>query len=246
MLAAQLNGGLGNQLFQLAFAETLSRETGRTLCMLNHDSPNTGHSKTQYFQSIFSDFTTCPLLPSQYSRFKETSAQRVHSLPPLTDAPNLYAEGYFQNWEYVSPSFIERLRLPSCPSTDTAFLHIRGGDYVNHSFHDVGLGKYYEKAIKLFPSDTLFHVFTNDIEYAKSMEFLKDLPHCFIMADEVTSLAMMSRCSRGGICANSSFSWWGAFLNPNRLIVMPDTWFNDPSLYIKGYYFPGVIKVAII
>jgi len=245
MLAVQLNGGLGNQLFQLAFAETLARETDRTLAMLSYESPSTAHSKASYFQSIFKDFTTCPLLLSPSSTFKETSFQRISSLPSVTETPNLCADGYFQNWEYVSPSFIERLRLPPTPSTDTAFLHIRGGDYVNNSLHGLDLKTYYEKATKLFPTDTLFYVFTNDLEHAKSMSFLTDLPHCFIVADEVTSLAMMSRCLRGGICANSSFSWWGAFLNPNELIVMPDTWYKDPTLHIEGYYFPRAIRVSI-
>jgi hypothetical protein len=245
MLATKLMGGLGNQLFQLAFAEKLAQETGRTMSMLNYESPHTVHSKTQYFQSIFSDFRTCPILSSPYLTFNETSFGRIVSLPPISESPRVFADGYFQNWKYVSPSFIERLRLPVTPSTDTAFLHIRGGDYVNNSYHNLGLEKYYEKALKLFPSDTLFYVFTNDLEYARTMEFLKDRPHCFIIADEVMSLAMMSRCSRGGICANSSFSWWGAFLNPNRTLVMPGSWFADPMMYIEGYYFPGVIRIPV-
>jgi len=245
MLAVQLMGGLGNQLFQLAFAETLSRETGRTLSMLSYDSPSNAHSKTQYFQTIFSDFTACPILSSPYSNFKELSFERIRTLPSLTNNPRICMDGYFQNWEYASPTFINRLRLPVTPATDTAFLHIRGGDYVNNSFHDVGLRTYYEKALKLFPADTFFYVFTNDIDYAKTMGFLKNLPHCFIIADEITSLAMMSKCSRGGICANSTFSWWGAFLNPNRTLVMPGTWYRDPKLYIEGYYFPGVIRVSV-
>ena len=245
MLAVRLAGGLGNQLFQLAFAETLARETGRTLSMLNYDSPLTTHSKASYFTSIFSDLANCPLIKSPYSKFKEVSFHRIRILPSLSASPNLCVDGYFQNWEYISSIFIDRLRLPAVPETDTAFLHIRGGDYVNNSFHDVGLRSYYEKALKLFSADTFFYVFTNDIEYAKTMEFLKNRPHCFIIADEIVSLAMMSKCRRGGICANSSFSWWGAFLNPNRTITMPGTWFTDPTLYIDGYYFPGVIRIPV-
>jgi len=57
---------------------------------------------------------------------------------------------------------------------------------------------------------------------------------------------MMSKCSKGGICANSSFSWWGAFLNPNRTIIMPSRWFNSSDMWIEGYYFPGVIKIDLV
>ena len=74
---------------------------------------------------------------------------------------------------------------------------------------------------------------------------LKQVNYTFIKEDEITTLAMMANCIRGGICANSSFSWWGAFLNPNRTIVMPDKWFNDPNLRSDGYYFPGVIKCFV-
>ena len=245
MLAVYLQGGLGNQLFQLAAAETLARETNRTLCMTNYKSPDTGHSKASYYKTIFSDFVSCPLLNAVCMEFKEISYHRIRILPSLSETPNLCMNGFFQNWEYISPTFIERLRLPTIPETDTAFVHIRGGDYVNNSYHDVGLRSYYEKAVKLFPSNTLFYVFTNDLDYAKTMDFLKEVPHVFIIADEVISLAMMSRCSRGGICANSSFSWWGAFLNPNRTITMPGTWYRDPTPYIDGYYFPGVIRIPI-
>jgi hypothetical protein len=56
----------------------------------------------------------------------------------------------------------------------------------------------------------------------------------------VTSLALMASCTEGGICANSTFSWWGAYLNPKRTLILPNKWFNSTSFYSQGYYFPGV------
>jgi hypothetical protein len=87
-----------------------------------------------------------------------------------------------------------------------------------------------------------FSVFTNDKAYALQHEFLKDIDHEFVDANELESLVLMSEC-RAGICANSSFSWWGAYLNPNRPICLPSKWFNDPNMNITGYYFPGVVII---
>jgi hypothetical protein len=68
---------------------------------------------------------------------------------------------------------------------------------------------------------------------------LKDIDYEFVDASELESLVLMSEC-KAGICANSSFSWWGAYLNPNRLICMPSKWFNNSGINTQGYYFPGV------
>jgi hypothetical protein len=163
---------------------------------------------------------------------------------------NVVLYGYFQNWKYIPDNFCERLSFD--PSVlrkfpihkKAAFLHIRGGDYKNHWLHDVGLDSYYERAIQMFPKGTHFYVFTNDIEYAKTKSFLNSISYSFVFENEVDSLYLMSQCGMGGVCANSSYSWWGAYLNPNRKIVMPSKWYTD-SRYSDGYYFNGVTKLDI-
>jgi len=244
MLAVELKGGLGNQLFQLAAGETIANETGRTFCILNSTSPVTVHTDRNYFESVLSDWNLRPRLPSPYTVVNEPSyaKQDWTSLSPS----NVCLDGYFQNWKYVPSGFCQRLRIPSSPPLQGAFLHIRGGDYVNHWLHDVGLAKgYYQRAMQYFPAGTHFYVFTNDRPYAESLRLLDNVPHTYMTSDEVTSLAQMSSCTYGGICANSSFSWWGAYLNPNRTIVMPDKWFNTNGFYIEGYYFSGVRKCRV-
>jgi hypothetical protein len=79
-----------------------------------------------------------------------------------------------------------------------------------------------------------FVVFTNDIPYARSL--FPTTP--IIEESEVDTLLLMSR-AKGCICANSSFSWWGAYLNPGRPIYFPSKWFNDPSMDISGFFFEG-------
>jgi hypothetical protein len=244
MIAVEFAGGLGNQLFQLAAAETIAAETGRTVSIVNSVSPKTVHTDRNYFDSILGNWAEYPQLPRPYTTVAEPSyAKQDWSTLPRG---NVCLTGYFQNWRYVSKDFARTLRLPECAPLNGAFLHIRGGDYMNHWLHDVGLQrKYYRSAMEFFPADTHFYVFTNDRSYANRLGIVTDVPHTYIDSDEVTSLAQMGACTMGGICANSSYSWWGAYLNPNRTIVMPDKWFNSERIYIEGYYFPGVQVVSV-
>jgi hypothetical protein len=128
------------------------------------------------------------------------------------------------------------------PKVNAAFLHIRGGDYRGHPIHGLPMEGYYERAIKHFPSDTLFYVLTNDREYAESFAVLKTIRHEYIDCDEIEGLAWMKRCTLGGICPNSTYSWWGAVQDLNRTLVIPSQWTNDLAWSaLSNYRFPGVI-----
>lgn len=119
-------------------------------------------------------------------------------------------------------------------------LHIRRGDYLKVSQFHVNLWDtdYYKKAVALFPKDIKFLVFCKDnqgeAQDADDKEWcLKNVPLLGIDFDmyehgkETNDLNAMASC-RGIIGANSSFSWWAAFLNPhNGLKVFPKQWFVD-------------------
>lgn len=247
-LTVEIVGGLGNQLFQLAALKHIAKKNHRIPYIRSLANPSP-HATTSYFDTIFQSFRTL------YS----TSRPRDHAIEPnmlyrdwshpLFGSTNLELRGYFQNWRYVDPDFASKLTFPTevlsnYPGVREAiFLHIRGGDYVGNTFHDVGLDGYYTRAIAMFP-DAHFFLVTNDLNYAMSKPFLRDISYTIISEPEIETLFLMSQCA-GGICANSSFSWWGAFLNPNRKIVMPDQWFVDKRIPTDGFYFPGVIKCPV-
>lgn len=243
MLSVNLQGGLGNQLFQLAAGETIATQTKRTFCIPQDVTPRTHHSDANYFDSIFRPWK------GLYSNDPSTTtvAEPSYHLQPwetLLDPASHHValSGYFQNYRYIPEDFCSRLALPTQPFDPSGvFLHIRGGDYVGHPLHDVHLETcYYRWAIQQFPSDTHFYVFTNDVAYAKTMPFLKDIVHTFVETDELHALNCMRQCA-GGICANSTFSWWGGYLAPNRPIVIPTKWFNDSRIVTEGYKVPGWI-----
>ena len=249
-LTVSLAGGLGNQLFQLAALLHIGRKTRRNTYVNSIKNPSP-HSTTDYFDTIFKHFRHLHItFPIEFTQ-RVTEPNFVYHDWTMRlrfiQSPELH--GYFQNWRYVDPDFIQRLSLPNDVLTrytgveEGIFLHIRGGDYVDHPYHDLKLDGYYERAIALFP-EAHFFVVTNDVDYTLKRPFLKDIQYTLVLQPELDTLYLMSQCA-GGICANSSFSWWGAYLNPKRKIVMPDRWFSDANIHIEGYYFPGVIKCQV-
>lgn len=251
MLSVKLQGGLGNWLFQLAAGETIAKECNKQFFISNLVSHSV-HSNINYFTNI------CKYWESLYDRnksvveFPEPSFNLQNWKDMLVpDSVTYCLVGYFQNYKYVSDDFISKLVFNTSIAEKyqklehSVFIHIRGTDYKNHWLHDVSLDKYYKKAINVFPKDTHFYIFTNDESYASNKSYLKDVSYTIIHENEIDSLYLMSQCKIGGICANSSFSWWGAFLNPNRKIIMPSKWYNSPNFYTDGYYFPGVIKISL-
>ncbi len=231
-------------MFQLAALDSISKGTKTSMFLEKSGTPKTQHSQQDYMDTIFLEWKHIPRRELPVEVVDEVSYE-YREWEFFRSATRL--RGYFQNHKYISNTFLDSLWLPNVPKLDGAFLHIRGGDYVNHPIHDVGLAAYYERAVQMFPEGTKFYIFTNDIPYAKTLSFLKKIDHEYSTErDEVRVLAYMKNCTLGGICANSTFSWWGAYLNrENRTLVLPTKWFNDPTIYIDGYFFPGSIKCQV-
>lgn len=126
------------------------------------------------------------------------------------------------------------------------FIHVRRGDYAaNPEAHPICPISYYERALEHFDDNSLVLVFSDDIDWCKSQEFFDDDRFMLSEYTEKYSqtcdtlfgrqnalipyfdLCMMSLCS-GGIIANSTMSWWGAWLidSPTQPIVYPNPWFG--------------------
>ena len=107
---------------------------------------------------------------------------------------------------------------------DQVAIHVRRGDYVNNPFYvDLMQTPYYEDAMALFPNEN-FLVFSDDIEWCKKQKIFK---RCEFSEgnDEIEDLNLMAGC-KGVIMANSSYSWWGAFLSKGK-VVAPKEWYVD-------------------
>ena len=113
-----------------------------------------------------------------------------------------------------------------------------GGDYMNLSMYQgICTEEYYTKAVEFIKQNVTsphFYIFSNDIVWSKT--FAESLNIDYTIVDHNTGtnsyqdMYLMSQCKHN-IIANSSFSWWGAYLNVNRnkLVVAPKGWDNTDS-----------------
>lgn len=115
------------------------------------------------------------------------------------------------------------------PLSDYVAIHVRRGDYVGNPFYvDLLATDYYERAMKEFPEDTKFMVFSDDIDWCMKQPIFENCEFSF-EENEIDDLNLMAAC-KGHIIANSSFSWWGAWLHPrypDNKVIAPKSWYSD-------------------
>lgn len=147
-----------------------------------------------------------------------------------TYARRLGIDRYFQDpkWFLEYSGEIRYLFQEGIPERKEAIaIHVRRGDYVNHDFYvDLMKTDYYQNAMGHFPNSK-FIVFSDDIEWCKKQEIFKDCE--FIHGTEISDMNDMASCS-GQIIANSSFSWWGAWITPySTRVIAPNAknWHTD-------------------
>ena len=99
---------------------------------------------------------------------------------------------------------------------------------LGHHEHEKLEDNYFMRAMALFPEDTNFMVFSDDIEKAKKEPMFQGEKFQFSVGDEISDMNNMASC-RGIIGSNSSFSWWAAYLSGAEKIIFPKKWFSNPN-----------------
>jgi len=88
------------------------------------------------------------------------------------------------------------------------------------------------KAVGLLPAVSKILVVSDDVSWVEGQEYFKDEKFEIYKSDnELETLAVMSACKAGAICANSTFSWWGAFLGAHSVrnpVIVPKNWISLP------------------
>ena len=169
---------------------------------------------------------------------------------------NIYLDGYWQSEKYFNdiedvirkefaitvPQTGENQKMAELISSrESVSLHVRRRDYVSDlqtsKVHGTCGLDYYARAITEICSmvdKPYFFVFSDDPEWSKANLYIS---HPVIFVDHNNAftsyedLRLMSRC-RHHIIANSSFSWWGAWLNPgsDKIVIAPERWFNKEDI----------------
>jgi hypothetical protein len=242
-VTANLMGQLGNQLFIIAATVSLALDHGATPTF-----PDLIESKEYKiplnYEKLFHSLSVS--LPHPVGL---TYREPRFSYDPIPYQPNMKLSGYFQSEKYFSNHKREILEFFAPPAEIVSHLSLRYGDILEHPrsvsvhvrfYHEDPTGKahptcgrdYFERAMALFPDDSLFVVFSNQVERCK--ELLSNIPKKLRFVegeDHFSDLYLMSLCKHN-IIANSSFSWWGAYLNPNpeKRVIAPKPWFNPTYL----------------
>lgn len=154
-------------------------------------------------------------------------------------------ESYFKNiksqieqeFEFSKPTDSENIKLiNNIKKCESVSIHIRKGDYETRHWKDI-LGfmdntKYYNNALNYINAkleNPHFFIFSDDIEWAKNNFQLSKYTYIDHNKGKLSYIDMylMSLCKHN-IIANSTFSWWGAWLNKNenKIVIMPDKWIN--------------------
>ena len=165
---------------------------------------------------------------------------------------DFYLDGYWQSEKYfqdiekiIKEEITLKESLPSkytelidkIKNSDSVSVHIRRGDYLSDKISKIYAIcpiEYYYKAIEKIKEscpNPHFFIFSDDINWVKQN---LNIPHPKILVSgdnetkDYEELILMSLCQHN-IIANSSFSWWGAWLNqnPSKIVISPDKWFND-------------------
>jgi hypothetical protein len=170
---------------------------------------------------------------------------------------NSYLDGYWQSYLYFQkfsnqirevflfPKYTDYKNISInnqiLSSKNSVSIHFRRGDYVTNiktnTYHGICDLKYYEKAINFFLKKKMphtFFIFSDDIRWVKKNLNLKNVNHIYVNHNSGPSsfndMSLMSLCNHN-IVANSTFSWWGAWLNsnPKKIVIYPKKWFADKN-----------------
>lgn len=250
MITVRIRGGLGNQLFRYAAGLKLSQLYDTTLCL---DISFYNQGKRDYLLDAFKlqehELITEPFREEEITFYKYYQ----YSKDFLVLGDDSVICGFFQSEKFfegiekkIEEVFVIKEKTLEGIHTDivekikqsnSVSVHVRRTDYLNYETFNVCGLEYYKNAFDYINNKVdspHFYVFSDDIDWCKT-NFTGYENISFVVAEDdlnttIADFYLMSLCKHN-IIANSTFSWWAAWLNRNnhKIVVAPDCWFKAPS-----------------
>ena len=238
-------GRLANQMFQYASLKGVARHRGYDFSIPpqqvfgQHDTLVRSSELNIYnvFDNIKNNNIQVARNPILQERMHEFDEELFRSCPDNVDF-----FGYYQ-----SPKYFEHIKdeikndfkfsdevesicnemYESINGKEIVSLHIRRTDYIVNNNHPLQPISYYEKALKLFDKNVQILVFSDDPAWCQEQGLFADDSIMISEGNDAdVDMCLMSKCNYH-IIANSSFSWWGAWLGDSEKVVAPSNWFAD-------------------
>jgi hypothetical protein len=247
------HGQLGNQMFQYSLLLGIKHKNGYNIVI----DPET--KKNSYLFKFF-DFNECLIEP--FVAKHEYREPYFHFNSDVFNVDNntnfigyFQTEKYFQHCKNVVKSefkFKEDTTqkvnefIKNYKNNKLVSIHVRRGDYlVNPHIHPQPSLEYYNNSIEMLNDENTIFVFTSDdINWCK--ENFKNKNIIYSEGNLIFDMCLTSLCD-DHIIANSTFSWWGAWLgkNPNKKIICPKVWFGEGNSHINtdDIYCDNFIKL---
>ena len=242
------SGRLGNQMFQFAFMKSISTELN-----IDFKLPLSVYNNEEFIiDGLFyiEDFFTEISRDYIYEEYYEKSMSYYNVINDLPAHTNINFNGFYQsekyfksncneiknmfefksNIKYISDKiYCDSIKRNSLPVIS---IHIRRTDYIQLKDKHVNLEiGYYDSAIKIMKEligNFNIIIFSDDIEWCKENLKYENIIY-YSSHSSYIDMCLMSLCDHN-IIANSTFGWWGAYLNknPHKLIISPLKWYHLP------------------
>lgn len=238
------NGRLGNQMFQYAALKGIAKQNGHEFCIPLQGIFGTNDERVLASDVNLYDFPNIinnNIKITDYITVKESSFTFDQNLFYRCN-DNVDLCGYFQSEKYFKhisddirndfafSQFVDKMTdsyLHGLYQKEKLIcLHIRRSDYITDSNFNVLDLNYYQSALEILNLNLPILVFSDDSEWCENQFFFKDDRFKIIKTNNtLIDLCLMTKCHYH-IIANSSYSWWGAWLAKSKKVIAPKKWFS--------------------